>query len=213
MPRGHGERILTLVALLKAPQQLGLLDGEAYDRLLQVRARRAGKAGERQLQQFWLVGMSTVRRRRRLRRSWVARRGRPGRSGFVDGTNCPLPLLVVGGRPGRQQAQAVLGGGAGFGAVGEVRSSSATSAMASKVRWRVPMAGWWRCLTPVVWRRTSWRAQRARKSVLRVDSSPIRAVRSWSKGSGRRGRAAGPRRRPRRGPSCPRRRGSGRRGR
>lgn len=44
------------------------------------------------------------------------------------------------------------------------------------------MAGWWRCLTPVVWRRTSWRAQRARKSVLRVDSSPIRAVRSWSKG-------------------------------
>src|SRR2546427_5213398 len=64
-----------------------------------------------------------------------------------------------------------------------VSPGSAGSSRASYARVRSPTMGWWKCLTPVRWNRTSWVAHRTRNSSLRVDSSPIRSESSRLYGS------------------------------
>ena len=60
---------------------------------------------------------------------------------------------------------------------------SAASSSRLKLRLSSPTAGWWKCLTAVLWKRTSWAAQRVRNSSLCVASSPTRSERSRSCGS------------------------------
>jgi hypothetical protein len=89
-----------------------------------------------------------------------------------------------GGGPVREELESSAdaeSGGAAYAV--KVRPVSAVRSIASKFRVSSPTAGWRKLFTPVRWRRTSWAAQRVRKSGLRVHSSPTRSVRSRLCGS------------------------------
>ncbi len=107
----------------------------------------------------------------------------------VRSAGCPLGGGAggfPGGRPGREQAQALLGGAVGLGDVdGEGETGSGGRLQALVGEGEVADGGVVAALglVPVPWRRTSWAPQRVRKASLRVDSSPTRSCGSLSCGS------------------------------
>jgi hypothetical protein len=136
-----------------------------------------------------VVLLRLVRRRRLIpsardaRVAWKADGLFRRRSGFAGGGSGLLLLDVAAQLPRRLSASCDLEPGSAV-KVRRCRPGSAASSIISKVRVSSPTTEWWKRLAPVWCRRTLWSAQRTRNSSLRVESSPMRSVRSGRMGRG-----------------------------